>query len=122
MEVFEDLDFSEEDDIEVDYKPELAIISAPTILLTLEAGVGNKTLPMLLLHLGFQSNISDWSRNFMCIDSSMSVVMAYYNSRLALWEPLIEPLETIKDGKRSSTPWELKTKVKLIQSFQLYQF
>lgn len=43
------------------YKPELAIISAPVILLTLEAGVGNKTLPMLLFHLGFQSNINDWS-------------------------------------------------------------
>ena len=37
--------------------------------------------------------------------------MAYYNSRLALWEPLIEPTEAIKNGKRSSTPWELKSKV-----------
>lgn len=43
------------------YKAELAIVSAPTILLTLEAGVGNKTLPMLLLHVGFQSNVNDWS-------------------------------------------------------------
>lgn len=43
------------------YKPELALVSAPTVLLTLEAGVGNKTLPMLLLYLGFQSNVSDWS-------------------------------------------------------------
>lgn len=41
----------------------------------------------------------------------MSVMMAYYNSRLALWEPLIEPIEGSDNGKRVSTPWELKTKV-----------
>lgn len=53
-------EFMYSDDITI-YKPELALVSAPTILLTLEAGVGNKTLPMLLLHVGFQSSINDWS-------------------------------------------------------------
>lgn len=48
----------------------------------------------------------------MNIESTLSMVMAYYNSRLALWEPLIEPIEGIKNGKRVSTPWELKTKVR----------
>jgi vacuolar protein sorting-associated protein 13A/C len=63
-EAYEDLEFSDDEEIEIkSYKPEVAIISAPTILLTLEAGIGNKTLPMLLLYLGFQSNISDWSTN-----------------------------------------------------------
>lgn len=47
----------------------------------------------------------------MSLESSMSLVIAYYNSRLALWEPLIEPIEGIQKGKRISTPWELKTKV-----------
>lgn len=64
MEANEDLDFSDEEVTIVEtYKPEMAILSAPTILLTLEAGVGNKTLPMLLMHLGFQSNVNDWSTN-----------------------------------------------------------
>ncbi|XP_023247319.1 vacuolar protein sorting-associated protein 13 [Copidosoma floridanum] len=108
----EGLEFSDDEENSVAaYKPELAIVSAPTILLTLEAGVGNKTLPMLLLHLGFQSKVNDWSTNTMYIDSVISVVMAYYNSRLALWEPLIEPMEAIENGKRISTPWELKTKI-----------
>lgn len=44
----------------------------------------------------------------------MSVIMEYYNSRLALWEPLIEPIESYVNGKRVSTPWELKTKVSLL--------
>ena len=61
IEAIEDFVYSDDEDTTAIYKPELAIISAPTILFTLEAGVGNKTLPMLLLHIGFQSNINDWS-------------------------------------------------------------
>ncbi|CAL1678435.1 unnamed protein product [Lasius platythorax] len=110
MEALEEFTYSD-DEVVTAYKPELAIVSAPTILLTLEAGVGNKTLPMLLLHVGFQSNVNDWSTKTMNIDCTMSVIMAYYNSRLALWEPLIEPIEGSDNGKRVSTPWELKTKV-----------
>ncbi|XP_076294775.1 vacuolar protein sorting 13C isoform X2 [Lasioglossum baleicum] len=110
VEALEDFVYSG-DEVVAAYKPEMAIISAPTILFTLEAGVGNKTLPMLLLHIGFQSNINDWSSKSMNVEATMSLIMAYYNSRLALWEPLIEPVEGIKNGKRVSTPWELKTKV-----------
>ncbi|XP_051160676.1 intermembrane lipid transfer protein Vps13 isoform X3 [Leptopilina boulardi] len=110
IEAIEDMILADEEYLPV-YKPEVAIISAPVILLTLEAGVGNKTLPMLLFHLGFQSNINDWSTKTMSLESSMSLVIAYYNSRLALWEPLIEPIEGIQKGKRISTPWELKTKI-----------
>ncbi|OAD52957.1 Vacuolar protein sorting-associated protein 13A, partial [Eufriesea mexicana] len=109
-ETIEDFVYSDDEDTTV-YKPELAIISAPTILFTLEAGVGNKTLPMLLLHIGFQSNISDWSTKTMNIEYTMSVIMAYYNSCLALWEPLIEPVEVIKNKEHVSTPWELIVKI-----------
>ncbi|XP_053986716.1 intermembrane lipid transfer protein Vps13 isoform X2 [Hylaeus volcanicus] len=110
VEAVEDFMFTDRGDVTL-YKPELAIISAPTILFTLEAGVGNKTLPMLLLHIGFQSNVNDWSSKSMSIEGTMSLIMAYYNSRLALWEPLIEPIEGTRNGKRISTPWELKTKI-----------
>ncbi|XP_076183155.1 vacuolar protein sorting 13C isoform X2 [Ptiloglossa arizonensis] len=110
VEAVEDFVFTDHEDVAL-CKPELAIISAPIILFTLEAGVGNKTLPMLLLHIGFQSNINDWSSKSMSIESTISLIMAYYNSRLALWEPLIEPIERTKNGKRISTPWELRTKI-----------
>ncbi|XP_076625592.1 vacuolar protein sorting 13C isoform X3 [Colletes latitarsis] len=110
VEAVEDLTFTDHVDVTL-YKSELAIISAPTILFTLEAGVGNKTLPMLLLHIGFQSNVNDWSSKSMSVEGTMSLIMAYYNSRLALWEPLIEPIEAIRNKKRISTPWELKTKI-----------
>ncbi|XP_020292498.1 vacuolar protein sorting-associated protein 13C isoform X2 [Pseudomyrmex gracilis] len=110
MEALEEFVYPE-DEIATVYKAELAIVSAPTILFTLEAGIGNKTLPMLLLNLGFQSSVNDWSTKSMSVDCSMSVIMAYYNSRLALWEPLIEPIESYENNKRVSTPWELRTKV-----------
>lgn len=42
-------------------KRELCILTIPSLVLTLEAGVGNKTLPMLLLESSFQGNINDWS-------------------------------------------------------------
>lgn len=60
-EAFEDFVPSEDGELENNYKPEIAIVNAPTIILTLEAGVGNKTLPMLLFYLGFQSTVNDWS-------------------------------------------------------------
>lgn len=60
VEACEEFSYDNGEDVTL-YKPELAIVSAPVILLTLEAGVGNKTLPMLLFHVGFQSNVNDWS-------------------------------------------------------------
>lgn len=37
--------------------------------------------------------------------------MSYYNSSLALWEPLIETVETILDNRTVHVPWELKATV-----------
>lgn len=35
----------------------------------------------------------------------------YYNSRLALWEPLIEPVESHNGSQVVHVPWELKMEV-----------
>lgn len=40
---------------------ELCIITVPSIVFTLEAGVGNKTLPMLMLETGLQGAAKNWS-------------------------------------------------------------
>lgn len=42
-------------------KEELCLIECPTIVLTLEAGVGNQTLPMILLSLSFHAQANNWS-------------------------------------------------------------
>lgn len=40
---------------------ELCIITVPSIVFTIEAGVGNKTLPMLQFETGFQGAARNWS-------------------------------------------------------------
>lgn len=40
---------------------EICLISMPTLIITVEAGIGNKTLPMLMLKSGFQGNVKNWS-------------------------------------------------------------
>lgn len=42
-------------------KKELCFMTIPSFVLTVEAGVGNKTLPMLLLESSFKGNVNDWS-------------------------------------------------------------
>nr|CAD7433011.1 unnamed protein product [Timema monikensis] len=88
---------------------EICIVAAPSIVITVEAGVGNQTLPMILLELGFQGTVHEQ----LYVDSSMTLQMAYYNSALALWEPLIEPVEVFKDGHSFHTPWELTAMVQM---------
>lgn len=46
------------------------------------------------------------------MDASLTMLMGYYNSRLALWEPLIEPVEIINEkGLTDFAPWEIKLEV-----------
>ncbi|KAJ8937448.1 hypothetical protein NQ314_011837 [Rhamnusium bicolor] len=86
---------------------ELCIISMPSIIVTVEAGVGNKTLPMLTLDTSFKGSARNWSSQ-LSVEASLTMQMGYYNSRLALWEPLIEPVEIVNDSGNRFIPWELK--------------
>lgn len=48
----------------------------------------------------------------MGIEASLTLQMDYYNSQLALWEPLIESVEVVKNNKSEYVPWELKLEVR----------
>ncbi|XP_028133900.2 intermembrane lipid transfer protein Vps13 isoform X1 [Diabrotica virgifera virgifera] len=85
---------------------ELCIISIPSVTVTVEAGVGNKTLPMLMLETGFSGSVKNWSSQ-MILEAALTMQMGYYNSKLASWEPLIEP--EVFNNKH--IPWELKVEV-----------
>ncbi|XP_053480404.1 vacuolar protein sorting-associated protein 13A isoform X2 [Ictalurus furcatus] len=85
---------------------QLKIIS---ICLTLEAGVGHRTVPMLLAKSSFHGDVKNWSTliNLQC---HLDMEVNYYNEILGVWEPLLEPLEDeAKDGFR---PWTLELKMK----------
>jgi hypothetical protein len=47
---------------------EVCVLTAPSVVITVEAGVGNQTLPMILVDIGFQGSVKDWSTQvgFLC--------------------------------------------------------
>ncbi|XP_068165987.1 intermembrane lipid transfer protein VPS13A [Antennarius striatus] len=80
-----------------------------SMCLTLEAGVGHHTIPMLLAKSSFQGNVTNWS-TLINLHSLLKLEVHYYNEVLGVWEPLLEPLEEeFKDGFR---PWTLELKMK----------
>ncbi|CAH0394024.1 unnamed protein product [Bemisia tabaci] len=91
---------------------EACTVSIPSIIITIEAGVGTKTLPMLLLESKLNGTFENWS-SAMKIASCLTLEVKYYNSRLALWEPFIEPIEYEEPNsiESSSVPWELNFKM-----------
>ncbi|XP_059483152.1 intermembrane lipid transfer protein Vps13 isoform X2 [Neocloeon triangulifer] len=83
------------------------VVTAGSFVITVEAGFGIKTLPLILLESSMQARVSNWARNLL-ITGGVSLQMSYYNSRLALWEPLIEP--HVKG--ETFIPWKLNFELK----------
>ena len=61
------------------------------LIVTVEAGQGNNTLPMILLESKLTGEVRNWSGR-LSVSASTQMEMAYYNSKFALWEPVIEPI------------------------------
>ncbi|KAG9337212.1 hypothetical protein JZ751_029692, partial [Albula glossodonta] len=80
-----------------------------SICLTLEAGVGHRTVPMLLAKSSFHGEVKNWS-TLINLQSNLNLEVHYYNEVMGVWEPLLEPLEDeTRDGFR---PWTLGLKMK----------
>ncbi|XP_032873462.1 vacuolar protein sorting-associated protein 13A isoform X1 [Amblyraja radiata] len=79
------------------------------VCLTLEAGIGHRTVPMLLAKSTFEGDVVNWSTliNLKC---HLNLEVHYYNEVLAVWEPLVEPLEL--ENSDEFRPWELGIKMK----------
>lgn len=88
-------------------KNEVCNVDMPSLVINIETGYGNYTIPMLRYASRMTINLRNWSSQ-MALDGSLQLGMSYYNSFLALWEPLIEPNEIIlASGMAKSVPWEL---------------
>uniref|UniRef100_A0A8C8IVL6 Vacuolar protein sorting 13 homolog A n=1 Tax=Oncorhynchus tshawytscha TaxID=74940 RepID=A0A8C8IVL6_ONCTS len=80
-----------------------------SICLTLEAGVGHRTVPMLLAKSSFHGDVKNWS-TLINLHSQLNLEVHYFNEVMGVWEPLLEPLEDEnRDGFR---PWTLGLKMK----------
>uniref|UniRef100_A0A8C2BZK7 Vacuolar protein sorting 13 homolog A n=1 Tax=Cyprinus carpio TaxID=7962 RepID=A0A8C2BZK7_CYPCA len=63
-----------------------------SICLTLEAGVGHRTVPMLLAKASFKGDVKNWS-TLINLHCHLDLEVNYYNEMMGLWEPLLEPLD-----------------------------
>ncbi|XP_017269300.1 vacuolar protein sorting-associated protein 13A isoform X2 [Kryptolebias marmoratus] len=84
-------------------------VNIKSICLALEAGVGHRTVPMLLAKSSFHGDVKNWS-TLINLHSELNLEVHYYNEMVGVWEPLVEPLEDeTGDGFR---PWTLELKMK----------
>ncbi|XP_068460599.1 intermembrane lipid transfer protein VPS13A isoform X2 [Clinocottus analis] len=90
-------------------------VTIKSVCLTLEAGVGHRTIPMLLAKSSFHGDVKNWS-TLINLHSELNLEVNYFNEMMGVWEPLLEPLEDeTRDGFRSWT-LELKMKKKPVKS------
>ncbi|XP_064013497.1 intermembrane lipid transfer protein VPS13C isoform X2 [Pogoniulus pusillus] len=86
-------------------KQEKFDIVVKSVQITLECGLGHRTVPLLLAESVFSGVLKNWS-SLMEVTSDMSLEILYYNEAHAVWEPLIERIE---GGKKQ---WSLKLEMK----------
>ena len=75
------------------------------LVVKVESGIGN--LPLLLLESSISMDVKDWSSKRMTMIGSLNFELAYYNSKLALWEPVIEPITITRDQKLVKKKWDM---------------
>uniref|UniRef100_A0A8V0YK99 Vacuolar protein sorting 13 homolog A n=1 Tax=Gallus gallus TaxID=9031 RepID=A0A8V0YK99_CHICK len=88
---------------------QLLKMSIESVVLTLEAGVGHRTVPMLLAKSSFLGEVKNWS-TLINLHSQLELEVHYFNEMFGVWEPLLEPLEIEKTDLFK--PWVLEIKMK----------
>ncbi|XP_071611010.1 intermembrane lipid transfer protein VPS13C isoform X1 [Heliangelus exortis] len=86
-------------------KQEKLDILVKSVQITLECGLGHRTVPLLLVESVFSGVLKNWS-SLMAFTADTSLEVHYYNESYAVWEPLIERIE---GGKKQ---WSLKLEMK----------
>uniref|UniRef100_A0A8C4NUD4 Vacuolar protein sorting-associated protein 13C n=1 Tax=Dicentrarchus labrax TaxID=13489 RepID=A0A8C4NUD4_DICLA len=75
------------------------------VQVTLESGLGHRTVPLLLAESSFNGSAKNWS-SLLQLRGDMTLEVNYFNEIHAVWEPLIE---RVNSGKRR---WNLELEVK----------
>ncbi|XP_057258116.1 intermembrane lipid transfer protein VPS13A isoform X6 [Pezoporus wallicus] len=84
-------------------------MNVESVFITLEAGVGHRTVPMLLAKSSFLGEVKNWS-TLINLRSRLELEVHYFNEMFGVWEPLLEPLEVEKTDLFK--PWVLEIKMK----------
>ncbi|XP_070692075.1 intermembrane lipid transfer protein VPS13C [Pempheris klunzingeri] len=75
------------------------------VQVTLESGLGHRTVPLLLAESSFNGSAKNWS-SLLQLRADMTLEVNYFNEIHAVWEPLIERV----DGGRRR--WNLELEIK----------
>ncbi|XP_067327336.1 intermembrane lipid transfer protein VPS13C isoform X1 [Anolis sagrei] len=76
-----------------------------SIQVTLECGLGHRTVPLLLAESTFAGTVTNWT-SLLAAQGDMTLEVHYYNETYAVWEPLIERTE------KEKSQWKLKLEMK----------
>uniref|UniRef100_I3MC21 Vacuolar protein sorting 13 homolog A n=1 Tax=Ictidomys tridecemlineatus TaxID=43179 RepID=I3MC21_ICTTR len=95
--------------VELIPKGEMMKLNIDSIFLVLEAGIGHRTVPMLLAKSCFSGEGKNWS-SLINLHCQLELEVHYYNEMFGVWEPLLEPLEI--DQTEDFRPWNLGIKMK----------
>uniref|UniRef100_A0A8D2E0N3 Vacuolar protein sorting 13 homolog A n=1 Tax=Sciurus vulgaris TaxID=55149 RepID=A0A8D2E0N3_SCIVU len=95
--------------VELVPKGEMMKLNIDSIFLVLEAGIGHRTVPMLLAKSCFSGECKNWS-SLINLHCQLELEVHYYNEMFGVWEPLLEPLEI--DQTEDFRPWNLGIKMK----------
>lgn len=80
-------------------------VTVKVVQVTLESGLGHRTVPLLLAESSFTCTAQNWS-SLLSVSADMTLEVNYFNETHAVWEPL---LERVDNGKRR---WNLKLDVR----------
>uniref|UniRef100_A0A4W6CPA1 Vacuolar protein sorting 13 homolog C n=1 Tax=Lates calcarifer TaxID=8187 RepID=A0A4W6CPA1_LATCA len=80
------------------------------VQVTLESGLGHRTVPLLLAESSFNGSAKNWS-SLLQLSANMTLEVNYFNEIHAVWEPLIERV----DGGRRRWNLELEMKNNPVQ-------
>ncbi|XP_029986703.1 vacuolar protein sorting-associated protein 13C isoform X10 [Sphaeramia orbicularis] len=75
------------------------------VQVTLESGLGHRTVPLLLAESSFSGSAKNWS-SLLKLRADMTLEVNYFNEVHAVWEPLIERVDS---GRRR---WNLELEMK----------
>ncbi|CAL8243628.1 unnamed protein product [Lota lota] len=80
-------------------------VKVKVVQVTMESGLGHRTVPMLLAESSFTGMAKNWS-SLLNLSADMTLEVNYFNETHAIWEPLIERVD---NGTRR---WNLKLEMK----------
>ncbi|CAL4058718.1 unnamed protein product, partial [Meganyctiphanes norvegica] len=85
-------------------------VQIETILMTLETGSGISPMPLIKLQVNAIITVTGYLSKMLKANGQMGIVAVYYNGRLAVWEPLLEPVNQQRI-RTEHEPWKLDFEV-----------